>query len=232
MITYNELIEKTKQWSILEEERKSRMELANLKKEILNKIVENVQTRENNFGKVSVGDIIVSKNSEYEVIKVESSYVNVISEGTLSRIWLADIDSTIGHNKNNLVESSESQVKYKGYKTVNISPELKECILGNKYNPYLMLSFLMKYDQMMERHEPKIQKRIVEQVMKYAMKLGIPFDSNIHAHDDWMILEAAQGNIRYNTPSVKKIKSILETLDINKYKDNSIISNLQEMIRS
>ena len=79
MITYNELIEKTKQWSILEEERKSRMELANLKKEILNKIVENVQTRENNFGKVSVGDIIVSKNSEYEVIKVESSYVNVIS---------------------------------------------------------------------------------------------------------------------------------------------------------
>lgn len=234
MITFDDIVKRTKEASILESERKSRMELHNLKKEILAKIVENVQAREQHFGNISIGNIIESNEERYEVVKVESSYVNVVDNiGNLHVKWLADVDSVISESTDmDFVLREGTQVSYKGYLSKNLDPELVENIVGKKFNPYIMLNFLHKYDEMMERHEPRKQKRIVEQVMKYAMKLQLSFDSNIQAHDDWMIYEAAQGNIKYNTPSVKKIKAILETLDINKYKDNIIISNLQEMIRS
>lgn len=234
MITVQELLEQSRHQALLEQEKKAKLELSRIKKRIVEQLAVKIKDREEMFGHVNIGDIVENNGSKFEVVKVESSYVTVINEqGELLKKWLNEIFVT-GSNTDNRISINESgQVAYKGYNSKHVSKELAEHLQSKRqFNRFLMISFLTNYDAMMEEQDLNKQKRLVEQVMSHAIKLQIPFDEVINQMDDKMIVEGAQGNISYTTPCTRKIRNLLSTLEVNKYKDNSIIQNLQAMIRS
>lgn len=234
MITVQELLEYSKQQAILHSEHEAKKELSAVKKQIAEGIAKKVQEREERFGRIINGNIVEVADQKYEVLKVESSYVSVINEsGEISRKWLNEI-KVIGHNSDNkIIVNEDGQISYKGYTTKSLSKEMVESLSAKKsFNRFLLMTFLQNYDLMNEEHDVNKLQRLVEQVMSHAVKLQVRYDKVISEMDDQMILEAAQGNIHYNTPCVSKIKDILATLEVNKYEDNSIIQNLQAMIRS
>ena len=234
MITVQELLEQSRQKALLEQEKKAKQELSRIKKRIVEQLSVKIKDREEKFGHVNVGDLVETNGNTFEVVKVESSYVTVINEqGELLKKWLNEIFVTGSNPDNKIVIEESGQVVYKGYHTKHVSKELAEHLQTKKhFNRFLMISFLTNYDAMMEEQDIQRKKRLVEQVMSHAIKLQIPFDSTINKMDDMMIYEGAQGNVNYSTPCTRKIKSLLSTLEVNKYKDNSIIQNLQAMIRS
>lgn len=234
MITVQELLNQSKKTALQESERKAKQELSRIKKRVVEQLAVKIKDREEKFGHVNVGDLVENNGSTFEVVKVESSYVTVINEqGELLKKWLNEIFVTGANPENKITVNENKQVSYKGYTTKHISEEMVEHLQTKKhFNRFLMISFLTNYDTMLEEQDLNKQKRLVEQVMNHAIKLQIPFDRIINQMDDKMIYEGAQGHVNYSTPCTRKIKNLLGTLEVNKYMDNSIIQNLQAMIRS
>ena len=181
------------------------MAVSTIKKKLIEQLVQKTKQREDNFGAMSVGDIVEAEGSKFEVVNVGSSYLTVINEsGQLVKKWLHEC-LVIGKSKNNKIQIVENQISYKGY----VSKHLTEAMVSQvsekrNFNRFMMISFLTRYDMMMEESDINKQKSLAEQVIGYSEKLGLRIDENINNIDDKMIFEAAQGHIKYSAP----IKSI------------------------
>ena len=236
MITFQQLQEISKSRIATAENISSKLATDSIKKKIIEQLEIKAVLREENFGKFAVGDIIEGNTGiRAEVVNVRSSYVTCIANGTLENCWLHEI-RVVGKNKTNKLNFVEGQIEYKGYTTKHLSEKmiaaLSEC---RNFNRYLMFSFLTRYDMMVEEADLNKQKALVEQVVGYTEKLNLQIDEIINDLDDKMIFEGAQGHITYYAPNKAKVKSLLESLNVNSDTDkynNEIVVNLLQMIRN
>ena len=236
MITFQQLQEISKSRIATAENISSKLATDSIKKKIIEQLEIKAVLREENFGKFAVGDIIEGNTGiRAEVVNVRSSYVTCIANGALENCWLHEI-RVVGKNKTNKLNFVEGQIEYKGYTTKHLSEKmiaaLSEC---RNFNRYLMFSFLTRYDMMVEEADLNKQKALVEQVVGYTEKLNLQIDEIINDLDDKMIFEGAQGHITYYAPNKAKVKSLLESLNVNSDTDkynNEIVVNLLQMIRN
>lgn len=232
MISFQQFQEKVETAS---KEIKNLVSSNTIRNKILDQLAGRVSQREENFGNIRVGIIVESNSEKFEVLRVESSYIHVVSsDGKLQKKWLheckaicpaADTKPTI----------KNGQILFKGYLSKSLTEDTVAYIFEKclKSNSFLLLSFLSAHDKMVESTDVVKQKQLVEQTFKFSEKLGIPTSAVMNELDDTMILECAQGNISYSAPNPKKIKEVIASLGIqesNKY-SNEIITNLIRMIK-
>ena len=237
MITFQQLQEISKNRIASNDAIHSKLATDSIKKKIIEQLEIKAVLREENFGKFAVGDIIegIHTGIRAEVVNVRSSYVTCIANGILENCWLHEC-KVVGKNKTNKLNFVEGQIEYKGYTTKHLSEKmiaaLSEC---RNFNRYLMFSFLTRYDMMVEEADLNKQKALVEQVIGYIDKLDLQLDETTNELDDKMIFEGAQGHITYYAPNKAKVKSLLESLNVDSDTDkynNEIVVNLLQMIRN
>lgn len=237
MITFQQLKEKTTHRSTMTNITESLEEMSGkVKTQVLEQLKKKSVIREERFGIFCSGDLVESGGTTYEVIGVGSSYIHVISkDGNTYKKWIHEC-TKVGKASLQALRIQDGQILWKGYLTKTLPLDTVNFIKENykSLDMFLLLSFLTTHDKMVEESSIEKRKPLVEQTFKYSEKLGILPTEIMKTLDDTMILEAAQGNIRYSPPDINKVRNVIQSIlsenQNNKY--NKIIQNLIQMVEN